>query len=443
MNVLYLYESTQTYTNAIYEHISSFARFSRYKSFFCHQDRLIDFNVDLSEFDAVGIHFSIRLPFDEIAPSTRRALQSFSGLKFVFIQDEYDNTHRAWYWIRILGIGLVFTVVPEKGIRRIYPSAEFPNTRFVSNLTGYVPDNLVAPEAVKPPSQRSIVVGYRGRPLPIRYGKLGFEKVEIGKQFKTYCDSRGIRNDIAWTEDARIYGPAWYEFMASCRAMLGSESGSNVFDWDGTLGRKISWARLFGFTKNDTDIYERFVRAKEIDGVMNQVSPRIFEAIANRTVLVLYEGTYSGVVEPGIHFVSVRKDGSNIEYVMRCLEDASFVDEMAERAYTDVIASGRYSYKKFVEMVDDEIFRQLVEFGFKLNSMGSKSSSTSDSTRPSTPISVFPLRAQPPLPKNQPAGIKVKTEDWARRRAYGVWGRLPVQCRSFLKTPLRKLLKRG
>ncbi|PKO28434.1 MAG: hypothetical protein CVU32_01100 [Betaproteobacteria bacterium HGW-Betaproteobacteria-5] len=444
MNVLYLYDSTQTYTNTVYEHISSFARYSSHQSFFAHQDKLTDFNIDLSSFDAVGIHFSIRLPFDQIAPSTCKALQKFNGLKFLFIQDEYDHTHRAWHWIKTLGIGLVFTVVPEHGIASIYPPEEFPNTRFVSNLTGYVPDALVASEHLEPPSRRSLVVGYRGRPLPIRYGKLGQEKIEIGRQFKSFCDDRKIRCDIAWTEEERIYGSRWYDFMVSCRAMLGSESGSNVFDWDGSLVGRIARYCATNKAVGSAAIYERFVRSEEIDGVMNQVSPRIFEAIAAKTVLVLYEGAYSGVVKAGEHFIPVKKDGSNLPHVICMLEDGPYVDAMAERAYRDVIASGQYSYRTFVEMVDVEIIRGSDRLRHHTLSPQETSVAPNGASWSCTSITAIPMRAEPPAAQKLPAtGLKSRTKDWAKKTAYDLWGRLPEPHRAVLKPRLKKLLKRG
>lgn len=88
---------------------------------------------------------------------------------------------------------------------------------------------------------------------------------------------------------------------------------------------------------------------------MNQVSPRVFEAIAARTVLVLFEGDYSGVVKPDEHFIPLKKNGSNLPEVFAKLNDAEYVDAMAERAYCDVIGSGRYSYRSFVKMVDEAV----------------------------------------------------------------------------------------
>ena len=49
------------------------------------------------------------------------------------------------------------------------------------------------------------------------------------------CEARGIPHDIEWSDEKRLYGDAWYEFTGSCRANLGSETGSNVFDLDGSI----------------------------------------------------------------------------------------------------------------------------------------------------------------------------------------------------------------
>ena len=188
MNVLYLYNATQTYTNTVFEHIDGFRKYSCHRSFFAHQDPVSGVDIDLALFDAVGIHYTHRLPFDQVAEATARRLEVYGGVKFLFIQDEYDFTHRAWYWIRRLGINLVFTVVPEAHISRVYPPDQFPGVRFVSNLTGYVPENIPTVLNLASPSQRPLLVGYRGRPLPVRYGALGFEKIAIGKLTKDYCD---------------------------------------------------------------------------------------------------------------------------------------------------------------------------------------------------------------------------------------------------------------
>ena len=361
MNILVLYNATQTYTNAVYEHVASFGRFSRFRVFYTHVDYQQTAAIDLNVFDAVVIHYSIRLCFDQLPPNISDQVASFNGIKAIFVQDEYDHTYRTWHWIRELAISLVFTVVPEAGIAVVYPPEKFTGVRFVSNLTGYVPEITARAADGPPPSERKVVLGYRGRPLPLRYGTLGFEKIEVGRIVKAHCIRSGIKTDIAWDEESRIYGDAWAGFVQSCRAMLGSESGSNVFNWDGALENEIAAWRSSHLGASDAEVYAAVIAPKEIPGLMNQVSPRVFEAIASRTVLVLFEGNYSGIVEPDRHYIPLKRDGSNLEEVIFKLEDAKLVDSMANNAYNDIIASGAYSYTTFVEMVDRELEAVLAE----------------------------------------------------------------------------------
>ena len=485
MNVLILYNETQTYTATVFEHICSFRRFSRHRCFFAHQDQYNKLGINFAHFDAIVVHFSIRLPFDQIAPENAEALRSFGGLKVLFIQDEYDHTHRAWHWIQYLGIGLVFTVVPQANISRIYPTGEFPHVQFVNVLTGYVPAEIPTGSFV-PPSHRNLIVGYRGRPLPLRYGGLGREKVEIGKIVADYCRSNAIAHDIAWTEQARIYGPMWYQFMSSCRAMIGSESGCNVFDWDGQLTAKVEAYAKENPSSNESEIYAALIEPFETPGLMNQISPRVFESIATHTVLVLFEGAYSNVVQPGKHFIPLKKDGSNLDDVFRQLTDAKLVDAMANDAYRDLIESGKYSYSAFVTLCDDQIENAFQEhcrrrrepatcvtqvsiqieqspltttpvratlpqqagaaFGVVGNIEMQRPISVADISAP-TQITSSPIRALPPQPSTDTLAHTLAgalgARDLAKRLAIYVWWKLPSSVRTIVRPTLKRLLGKG
>lgn len=395
MNILLLYNSTQTFTNTVFEHVDAFSRYSGNRYFFCHHDGVAPFNVDLSRYDAVGIHFCVRLPFDQISGALAERMAAFQGVKFLFIQDEYDHTKRAWHWIRRLGLNLVFTVVPPQNIEKIYPAAELPGVRFVSNLTGYVPEKLPSLDTIVPPSRREMVIGYRGRPLPIRYGALAQEKTGIGRLVRTFCAERGIPHDIAWDEESRIYGPRWYEFMASCRAMLGSESGSNVFDFDGTLWQQLAEYKAQNPEAGEQEIYDNVIAPHDRPGLMNQISPRVFEAISLRTVLVQFEGSYSGVIEPWKHYIPLRKDGGNLGAVFEALSDGRFIDDMAERAYRDVIGSGEYSYERWIRMVDAEMAAMAAALGPARSHFPGISASSDE---PPSALTTHPARAAPPEP---------------------------------------------
>lgn len=436
MNILLLYHSGQTYTNTVFEHVNAFATHSSHKYFFCHHDQHQPFDIDLSRFDAVVIHYCLRLPYDQVSEQAAQRLAAYGGLKALFIQDEYEHTHRAWHWIRRLGIHLVFTVVPEPNIGRVYPPSEFPGVRFVSNLTGYVSQEEAAAVLLQPPSARPLLVGYRGRPLPLRYGQLGHEKVEVGRLVKAYCQRQGLEHDIAWSEESRIYGPAWPKFVASCRSMLGSESGSNVFDWDGTLSRELEAYKQQHPGAGEQELYEAVVARHEVPGLMNQVSPRVFEAISLRTVLVLFEGSYSGVVEPGRHYIPLRKDGSNLDEVFRLLQDGAFVDRLAEQAWSDVVASGAYSYARFIQWTDREMGAAAAALAAK-----AKAQIPDFGHKAPTAMTAQPIRRvlEEPAPVVEPGPASLGE----RFRAFAVagWALLPDGARALLRPLGRGLLR--
>jgi hypothetical protein len=442
MRFLVFYNATQTYTNTVFEHVNSFQRYSAHDYLFCHTDEYSYVDADLDRFDAVAIHYSVRLPYDQISISLAEKLEAYRGLKFLFIQDEYDHTDRAGHWIRRLGVTLVFTVVPVSNVAAVYPPDQFPGVRFVSNLTGYVPEELPEIDDIEPPSKRLCVVGYRGRPLPLRYGQLGFEKVEIGRQVKEYCVQHHINHNISWSEEDRIYGARWYEFMASCRGMLGSESGSNVFDRNGTLGAQELAYRKAHPKASDAVVYAEVIRSLELPGLMNQVSPRVFEAIALRTALVLYEGSYSGVIRADEHFIPLRKDGKNLAEVFRRLQDDRAVDLLTENAFQDVIASGKYAYATFVDMVDRELELMITSSGrsaaSSIQQVGAMTVNSESENRirrlhPPCQLTQRPIQAMPPSTRSKPIVMRV---------IYAAWNLLPPAAKDVIKPILKKILRR-
>jgi glycosyltransferase involved in cell wall biosynthesis len=353
LNVLVLYSCGSTYTPTVLEYLSSFARFSAHHVTFA--DAVIEAPTyyDMSHFDVIVVHYSVRLTLEQfISPAVVQGIKASGAFRILTIQDEYDEVGRVRNWIGELGFHAILTCIPDGQAEQIYPRERFPGTELIPILTGYVPEVLEQARGWKPLRQRPITIGYRGRRLPFRYGRLAQEKYEIGLRMRAICEQRGIDCDIEWEEDKRIYGDRWYEFIGNCRAMLGSESGSNAFDFDGTL-----MARSEELMQAEPDItYEEFHERllEDVDGEirMNQVSARVFEAIALGTPLILFEGQYSGAVRPHEHYLPLKKDYSNVEEIFRALEDFDALEAMTQRAYRDVIASGHYSYRSFVGAID-------------------------------------------------------------------------------------------
>jgi hypothetical protein len=424
MRILILYNATQTFTQTVFEHLDAFRNHSEHEWFYLHWEGLNAWESRLDAFDAIVVHYSVRFPF-EVHEEMARVIASFHGVKAAFLQDEYDGTNRAKYWLQRTGVDIVFTVVPEPMISRIYTPEEFPRTIFCNVFTGYVPENLPSHfENLTPTHERPLIIGYRGRVLPIQYGALGREKFVIAEYVKKYCTEKGITHDIECSDESRIYGDKWYRFIASCKAMLGTESGSNVFDWKGTLAQDIAAFRKMNRSASVERVYEAVVQPLELPGAMNQISPRIFEMAAARTVMVLFEGAYSGVIQPNVHFIPLRKDFSNLPDVFERLNDDAFVSNLTESAYAHVVSSGCYSYAAFVRKVDAALSGLLTARDTAVTRGGWDMASYADLRRPIAappPVYLTPFR-------RTVCGLSIK-----------VWASIPLPLRDFVRPVARRV----
>jgi hypothetical protein len=357
MNVLILYDARSTHVSTVREHLDAFATYSRHGIYFVSAggtDSTFEGPApfELDAFDAVVIHYSVRLSIEQhIAPGLAELVAAYTGPKVLFIQDEYENTEAARRWISRLGITTVFTNIPEASVRRVYPAERFPNVSFIRTLTGFVPEDPMLETYFTPLDRRVVAIGYRGRRLPHHYGDLGYEKQHIGLEVRRLANERGIAVDIEVDEPDRIYGADWYRFLGSCRATLGTESGSNVFDDDGSLKRLAEEHAHLPYSEFRT----RYLAGREGIVQMSQVSPKIFEAIRLRTALILFEGRYSEVVRPHEHYIPLKKNFANIDDVFSKVQDLGYLSALTDRAYRDIIERGQYSYAAFVKLFDDVI----------------------------------------------------------------------------------------
>ena len=88
------------------------------------------------------------------------------------------------------------------------------------------------------------------------------------------------------------------------------------------------------------------------------ISPRHFEAAAFRVCQILYEGNYSGAMHPLVHYIPLKRDFSNFNDVIQMFRDERLRRELTENAYRDLIASGNYSYERFIGCFDQELMKE-------------------------------------------------------------------------------------
>ena len=231
-------------------------------------------------------------------------MNQFSGKKILFLQDEYLYTGRSIEFIQDVNFDLVYSCVPKQHIKKIYVNSLTTKRRFISILTGYVKDWELNQKFIKPIESRKIDLGYRGREPEYSWGSLVREKFIFPKKILKELHNCQIKTDISFRDKDRIYGKKWIDFNQECKAMLGTESGSNLFDFNNDLIETEKKLKL----KNPNLTFEEYLIVLksmgyfEYEKLMNVISPRIFEAIENKTLLVLMEGRYSDVITPKKHY---------------------------------------------------------------------------------------------------------------------------------------------
>ena len=355
LKILLLCDDLRGHANAIKDHISAFRRLSRHDVRTFNPIGMRDsVALDLDEFDVVVIHYSIVLSHQRyVSDAFREKLRRYQGLKVQFIQDEYRWVDQITAAMRDVGIDVLFTLVDEPSASIIYDT-RLPGVRRVHTLTGYVPDEL-ASRPWRPLAERTIEVGYRGRDIPYWIGRLSREKVEVGWRFLERAPRYGLKVDIAWSEHDRIYGEQWIDFISSCRATLCSESGASITDFDGSAERAvINYMRIHpeaGFE----EVHHAVLEPYEGNAPMPVVSPRVFEAAALGTALIMFPGHYSGVVQPDEHYIVLEKDFSNMDEVVRQLRDDGLIAAMVERAADHLVQSGRWGFKALIERFDQVV----------------------------------------------------------------------------------------
>jgi hypothetical protein len=351
-SILFLYDQPPRVADTVHEHVEALVRKSAHDVFPLSVFGELPPNLDLSRFDIILIHYSLIAAHDGyVSPSMRNALGAAGAIKAIFIQDEYRHINRTVAAFREIGIDVLFTCMPDGSIERVYPESALPGVRKVNVLTGYVPEKLLSWK-VKPLYERPIDVGYRARKVPAWLGDLGQEKWTIGRRFLADSASYGLICDIAYREEERLYGKAWIDFLCNCKATLGVESGSSVFDFTDEIRRAVDE----DVAANPTMTYEELKRRHfaDIDEKIDQrqISPRCFEAAALKTLMILYEGWYSGILRPDRHYVALAKDHSNMAEVVSILRDKDKSQAIVEAAYKEIACNPQYHFSEHVKSVD-------------------------------------------------------------------------------------------
>ncbi len=339
----------------IVDHIHGIKDFSKHNIYLVANLGELPKKFKFNYFDVIIIHYSIIASAPNyLGPKTFQKIKAFKGLKCIFIQDEYRFINRTIKALNDLEINILFSVVPEDSIDKVYPPHLLPYIVKQTVLTGYVPEPLTK---LKVPNyaDRKIDVGYRARDLPFWLGDLGQEKKIIAEKFLQDAKKYNLNCNFSCREEDRLFFDAWINFITSCKAMLGVESGASVCDFEGNIQNAVD-----NHVKNYPNASYQEVKQQyfaDIDGKIEirAISPRVFEMAALRTLMIMYEGYYSGILQPWRHYVPLKKDHSNMEEVIAFINDEKKAQEIIDNAYQEVALNKQNCFRYMVDVMDQLI----------------------------------------------------------------------------------------
>jgi hypothetical protein len=272
--------------------------------------------------------------------------QNRRGALAVFIGNEYDLMEEKIEFLREAGAEFICSQLPLTTARWLYEECR---------------DSTVLPmaHALNPAAYRP--TGPCPRPIDVAFIGDLYERV-IGDRERTdivrFFERRGSEYGLECViRSQRMRRGDWAQFLNQCAAVIGAESGTYYLDRD---GRILAGAKRFLAAHPEAtfeEVYEACFRQAKGYVSGKAVSSRHFEPIGTKTCQILVEGDYNGILKAGRHYISVKRDLSNIDDAVRQFTDVAYRTRIVEEAYDYVRGAHTYGdrVKHLVSALDGQV----------------------------------------------------------------------------------------
>jgi hypothetical protein len=332
----------------IAEQVAAFPRHSRFAV--CSVNTDFGFPSELAPIDvgAVVMHHSLLgAPPYKLDDGWLDWLHRSQAYKICFFSDEHAYCRPRRAFIDELPVDCVYSHVEPQYTEQVYGRCARP-PHVVHHIAGYVTEEVreAARRFSRPDAKRRVDVGYRGRDLPAWMGRGAREKVDIAVEFERRVLHTGLVLDIDAREEGRLYGAKWHRFLGDCRSMLGVESGTSYMDLEDEV-----WSEHLATGGDHAALPEALARW-EGNIPYRTLATRHFEAAAFGACQILFEGRYSDVMQPMVHYLPLRKDFGNLAEVLAWHRDEDVRSAIVHNARRDLIDSRAYDVSRLVARVD-------------------------------------------------------------------------------------------
>jgi len=264
-----------------------------------------------------------------------RWLRRRRGKVVMLIGNEYDLLDEKIGFIRAVEAEFICSQLPMTTAQYLY--RECGGSQILSMPHALNP-NVYRPRAG---SERPVDIGFIG---DVYWPFVGDrERTDLIEAFEREGERWGFNCQI---RKQRIARPEWAAFLNTCKGTIGAESGTYYLN---DRGRLLAAAREYNLLQRPEasfeEVFEKFYRGQRREMSGKSISSRHFEPIGTKTCQILLEGEYNGVLVADEHYISVRKDLSNIEDAVWRFKDEGYRQAIVDRAYEHVMANHTYAHR--------------------------------------------------------------------------------------------------
>ena len=353
------------------------------KSFVEHKNvnlTLTDFknvkNYNNEEFDFIFLHHSTNA--DSLRPLEyiKNFLISRKEEILVFIGNEFNN---------------IFSPIKEK--RRLFRelNISFICSMLMKEAALFLWSDIARKKVILSPPALNTNHFFDQKPIKEREFDIGFKGVryysyigdtERNDMVEKFSKIKNLKLSIDFT---RFDAKRWSIFLNSCKSVISSEAGSYFVDLDDKIIRFIinkirnNTSKLIIPRSNLDKIFYRLPQSlknfikfllqhsplthsnivfedSEFDKFYKNyfdklskpsiyfkcISSRNFDAIGTKTIQILLEGKYNNILEPNLHYLSLKKDYSNIDEILEKLKDVKLIEQIANDSYEFILENHTY-----------------------------------------------------------------------------------------------------
>jgi hypothetical protein len=260
------------------------------------------------------------------------------GKLLIFMGNEYCLLPEKINFIKKVEADYIASQLPREAATWLYAGCTKSKILLVPHAL-----NSSAYKPYRDHEDRKKDIGFIGDRYSFAVGDI--ERTELIEYFARNDFRQQLNIDIRLGRKLRLSREKYANFLNSVRGTIGAESGTYYLEKTDETQKKVeaflSWYPETTFK----EVYDRFFRDYPYPVNGKAISSRHFEPIGTKTCQILLEGRYNDILKADVHYISLRKDYSNIDNVIERFEDKEYVKQLVNESYEYIMEHHTYPHR--------------------------------------------------------------------------------------------------